>query len=150
MMPKRFLSLARVTSLLAAMGSQAFASDAAIPKGAVPPESVKPYPKGINCIWKPTLRSGYFTQLDDRHIVLQGADRKFYLLTLYTRCFDLDTATGLRIDGHADQLCGPGDAIMTHRDRCAIEYLEEVSGTSEAKSIVTAREAEAKAQHRSE
>jgi hypothetical protein len=131
--------------LAAAIGGEALADNAAIPKGAVPSESAKPLPTGINCIWKPTLRSGYFTEIDDQHLVLEGADRKYYLLTLSHRCFDLDTAIGLRVDGHGDQLCGPGDAIITRRDRCPIEYLEEVSGAGEAKAIVAARAAAAKA-----
>lgn len=139
-----FVRLALVTTFTVAVGGAALAADA-VPKGAVPTSSVKPLPTGINCVWKPTLRSGYFTVIDDQHIVIEGADRKHYLLTLSHRCFDIDTALGLRIDGHGDQLCAPGDAITTRRDRCPIEYLEEVSGESEAKAIVAARAAAAKA-----
>ncbi|HXZ67747.1 MAG TPA: DUF6491 family protein [Alphaproteobacteria bacterium] len=137
-----------LTTFIVAGAGAACASDA-VPKGAVPPESVKPLPTGINCVWKPLLRSGYFTVIDDQHIVLEGDNRKYYLLTLSHRCFDIDTAIGLRIDGHGDQLCGPGDSIRTRRDRCPIEYLEEVSGNSEAKAIVAARAAAAKAARQS-
>lgn len=145
MTSRKLLKLTFITTFVAAASNQALAAGAAIPKGAVPPETVKPYPSGINCVWKPTLRSGGFTQIDDQHLVLEGGDRKYYLLTLYNRCFDLDTAMGLRFDGHDSQLCGPGDAIVTKRERCAIEYLEQVSGTGEAKMIVAARAAAAKA-----
>ena len=138
-----FLALVFAGSIIACCGT-ALAADA-VPKGAVPPESVKPFPTGINCVWKPTLRSGYFTVLDDQHIVIEGDNRKYYLLTLTHRCFDIDMALGLRVDGHGDQICGPGDTIVTKRDRCPIEYLEEVSGESEAKAIVAARAAAAKA-----
>ncbi len=144
MTSRKFLKLAFVTTFIAATASEAMAAGAAIPNSAVPPESVKPYPTGINCVWKPTLRSGYFTQIDDQHLVIEGADKKHYLLTLYNRCFDLDTAIALRIDGHNDQLCAPGDSIVTKRDRCTIEYLEEVPSTSEAKAIVKARAARAR------
>ncbi|MFZ1990498.1 MAG: DUF6491 family protein [Alphaproteobacteria bacterium] len=143
-----FIRLALVTTFIIAGGGAALAADA-VPKGAVPPSSVKPLPTGINCVWKPFLRSGYFTVIDDQHIVIEADSRKYYLLTLSHRCFDIDTALGLRIDGHGDQLCGPGDSIITRRDRCQIEYLEEVSGDSEAKAIVAARAAAAKAARQS-
>jgi Family of unknown function (DUF6491) len=149
MTSRQLLKLAIITTFIAAASSEALAAGAAIPKGAVPPESVKPYPSGINCIWKPRLRSGSFTLIDNQHLVLEGGDKKHYLLTLYNRCFDLDIALALRIDGHSDQLCGPGDSIVTKRDRCPIEYLEEVAGTSEAKAIVAARAAAAKAARQS-
>ena len=139
----KLAALALVPTILAALSGVALAD--AVPRGAVPAESVKPYPTGINCVWKPSLRSGYFSVLDDQHLLIEGDNRKYYLLTLSHRCFDIDTALGLRIDGHGDQLCGPGDAIMTRRDRCPIEYLEEVSGSAEAKAIVAARASAARA-----
>jgi hypothetical protein len=147
MISRELLKLAFVTTFIAAASGQALAAGAAIPNSAVPPESVKPFPSGINCVWKPTLRSGSFTLIDNQHLVIEGADRKYYLLTLYNRCYDLDIAVALRVEGHADQICGPGDSIITKRERCPIEYLEEVSGTSEAKAIVAARAAAAKAAH---
>jgi Family of unknown function (DUF6491) len=133
---------------IAALCSPAFADGNTAPGGDQPQVTPKPYPNGINCVWRPLLRSGYFTVLDDRHVVVEGDNRKYYLLTLTHGCFDIDTAFKLGITSHGEQLCGPGDSIVTRRDRCPIQYLEEVSSGADAKAIVAARDAAEKARRR--
>ena len=105
----------------------------------------KPYPEGINCIWAPNLRSQSFYVIDDQHLVIEQSLKRNYLLTLTRKCWDLDTVETLRLASHGDQICGPGDSVVTDRDRCMIAYLEEVPSYQDGKAIVAAREAAEKA-----
>jgi Family of unknown function (DUF6491) len=110
----------------------------------------KPYPEGINCVWAPNLRSQSFYVIDDQHLVIELPFKKRYLLTLTRRCWDLDTVEVLRLASHGDQICGPGDSVVTSRDRCMIAYLEEVPSYKDGKAIVAAREAAKKAARKAE
>ena len=105
----------------------------------------RPYPEGISCLWMPTARSQSYSLIDDEHLVLEAVGRRYYLLTLSRRCWDLDTSLDIGISRRGDQLC-TGDAIITDNDRCTIRYLEQVASYKEAKAIVDARDAAEKAE----
>ena len=108
------------------------------------PAPVPPPPSGITCAWLPPLRSQYYTVIDDQHLVIEGAGRKYYLITLMRRCFDLDTTLDIGLSSHGDQLC-TGDSIIIDRDRCPIGSVESVGSEAEAKMLVQARKAAEKA-----
>ena len=108
------------------------------------PSSVPPPPSGITCAWMPPLRSQYYSVIDDQHLVIEGPGRKYYLVTLTRRCFDLDTTLDIGLSSHGDQLC-TGDAIIIDRDRCTIGSVEAVGSEAEAKMLVQARAAAEKA-----
>ena len=100
--------------------------------------SVPPPPSGVTCAWLPLLRSQYYSVIDDQHLVIEGSGRRYYLLTLTRRCFDLDTTLDIGLSSHGDQLC-TGDAIIIDRDRCTIGSVESVASEAEAKMLVQAR-----------
>ena len=102
--------------------------------------SVPPPPSGITCAWLPALRSQYYSVIDNQHLVIEGNNRIYYLLTLTRRCFDLDTTLDIGLSAHGDQLC-TGDAIIIDRDRCTIGSVEKVSSEGEAKALVQGRAA---------
>lgn len=108
------------------------------------PPAAKPYPQGLTCVWMPSLRSQFYSVIDDQHLVMDSAPNRKFLITLARRCFDLDTTLDIGIDAHGNQLCN-GDAILIGRDRCVIEYIEEVANEAEAKAIVAGRKAAEKA-----
>jgi Family of unknown function (DUF6491) len=138
-------ALSCAAGLVMAICAPAFADDNAPASGDQPQLTPRPFPSGINCVWRPQLRSGYFSVIDDSHIVIEGDNRKYYLITLTHRCFDIDTNFQLAFTARGDQLCGPGDSIITKRERCPIQYLEEVGSYSDGKSVVALRDAAAKA-----
>ena len=105
---------------------------------------VPPPPSGVTCAWMPPLRSQYYSVIDDQHLVVEGTGRKYYLLTLTRRCFDLDTTLDIGISSHGDQVCA-GDAIIIDRDRCTIGSVEGVDNEAVAKTLVQARAAAEKA-----
>ena len=105
-----------------------------------PEKEAKPYPEGINCVWLPSLRSQFYSLIDDQHLVLEGTPKKFYLLTFTRRCRDLDTTLDIGLETHGNQLCS-NDSIITDSDRCTIQYLEEVANYEEARQIVRDRAA---------
>jgi hypothetical protein len=113
-----------------------------------PAATPRPYPKGITCIWMPNLNSQSYTVIDDRHLVIQAPHGNRYLLTLARRCTELGTTLELRLARHDDQLCAPGDSIVTGRDRCPIQYLEGVASEAEAESLVDARAAAERAKRK--
>ena len=106
--------------------------------------TARPYPTGLTCVWMPSLRSQFYTVLDDQHLVIDSAPKGHYLITLARRCFDLDTTLDIGLAAHGDQLCS-GDAILIGRDRCTIQYIEAVASEAEAKEIVAGRKAAEKA-----
>lgn len=108
------------------------------------PASVPPPPSGISCAWMPPLRSQYYSVIDDQHLVIEATGRRYYLITLTRRCFDLDTTLDIGLSSHGDQLC-TGDAIIIDRDRCTIGSVEAVANEAEAKMLVQARAAAEKA-----
>ena len=93
------------------------------------------------CIWTPEMRSGYYTVIDDQHLVIEGAGKKYFLVTLFTKCFDLDTTLQLGFKSRADQLCS-GDSIITGRDRCGIWTIEPVPSSDAAKALVDSRKSQ--------
>ncbi len=102
------------------------------------PAPVSEPPSGISCAWMPTLRSQYYSVIDDQHLVIEGTARTYYLLTLTRHCFDLDSTLDIGVSAHGDQLC-TGDAIIIDHDRCPISSVESVLGEAEAKLLVKAR-----------
>jgi hypothetical protein len=124
----------------------AVASAAAAQDGA--PASVPPPPSGISCVWLPAVRAQYYSVIDNRHLVIEGPNRTYYLVTLTHQCFDLDTTLDIGISAHGDQLC-TGDAIVIDRDRCIIQSVETVPSEAEAKTIVKARSDAEKAKRNS-
>lgn len=130
----RAISVALALNLACA----AFAENAA-------PVSVPPPPSGVSCVWLPGLSAQYYSVIDDEHLVIEGSNRTYYLVTLTRRCFDLDTTLDVGLSAHGDQLC-TGDAIVIDRDRCTIQSVESVPGEAEAKTIVKARADAAKSE----
>jgi hypothetical protein len=100
--------------------------------------AAKPYPKGITCAYVP-ISSGYGV-IDDKHLIVDGIGKQKYLVTLFTRCFNLSTAFAIRFDRRGSDLC-TGDAIVAGRDRCLIQFVEEVASAKEGQDLVKARDA---------
>ena len=121
-------------------GAPALAEDAAAAQ-----TKAKPYPEGVNCIWSPNQLSQSYYVIDDQHLVIEQPFKKRYLLTLTRVCWNLDVVNALRFTARGNQLCGPGDSVITNRDRCMIAYLEEVPTYDAAKTIVADRKAAEKA-----
>ena len=108
--------------------------------GSAPP----PPPDGRSCVWLRKLQSGHTEVIDERHLMIKATDA-VYLLTLYQRCYDLDTGLVTGFSTHGSDLCAPGDAIVTRSQICQIEYLEAFANRAEAKAAVNARNAAEKA-----
>lgn len=141
----KILAVAAAISLVACATKQpeavATPTTTAAPAIAATPVQAKPYPQGIQCVWHPLLRNGYYTVLDNSHVVIETTGKKYYLLTLARYCMDLDASWQIAFQSHGDQLCAPGDSVITRSDRCMIQYLEPVAGTAQAKALVAARAA---------
>lgn len=143
----KILAVAAAISL-AACATKAPSTTATQPATAEPASAqmtAKPYPKGIQCVWNPIMRNGYYTVLDNRHVVIESTGKKHYLLTLTRYCNDLDTSWSIAFNSHGNQLCGPGDSVITRNDRCPIQYLEPVANVAAAKALIAARKAAKKA-----
>ena len=127
----RQFALAAFGSLILWVAADVAHADNATPAPPAPPQ-------GISCVWLPSLRAQYYSVIDDRHLVFEGTNSTYYLLTLTNRCFDLDTTLDIGIAAHGDQVC-TGDAIVIDRDRCTIQSVENVPSEAEAKTLVKSR-----------
>lgn len=135
-------TLSRGLALVSVIGLAACATTSPTTKAtAANPVAARPYPKGIQCVWQPELRNGYYNVIDHRHLVIESLAKQHYLLTLQRYCMDLESAINVGFDTHGGQLCAPGDSVITPQDRCPINYLEPVASVAEAKAVIAARAA---------
>lgn len=131
----RTLAIAALGALSALGATAARADDAQPTKPAA-----RPYPHGITCAYIPDMAGEGYGVIDDKHLVVDGTGRKKFLVTLFMRCFDLQTTLAIRFDRHGSDLC-TGDSIRAGHDRCRIQYVEEVTDSKDADNIVAARDA---------
>jgi hypothetical protein len=120
-------------------------ADEAPPAEDQTPPAPKPYPTGIQCFFVP-YPFGYGV-IDDSHITIDGSTRHKYLVTFFSRCYELAYTLGIRLDRHSSELC-TGDAIIAGHNRCVIRYIEEVANAREAAAIVEARAAAKEAERK--
>jgi hypothetical protein len=108
--------------------------------------TAKPYPTGVQCYFVPQMHSTGFSVIDDQHVTIDGFGRAKYLLTLNSRCSQLNWEIAIGLERHGSDLC-TGDALLVGHQHCVIRYIEEVATAKEALAIVAARN-EAEAQTR--
>lgn len=110
----------------------------------------RPYPTGISCGFVTSPRG--FGEIDERHLIIDGAGTTKYLVTLLSYCWEIRSSLNIRLQRHGSglELC-TGDSIIAGRDQCFIRYVEPVANAKEGRAIVEARadaeEAERKARN---
>lgn len=88
-----------------------------------------------------------YTVLDDRYVYVSERRNKHYLLTMQTRCTNLDGAFGIAISDTTSRVCSRGFGKIIYQDRlsgrevesCRIREIERVDDKEHAKRIVAAR-----------
>ncbi|MEQ9563445.1 MAG: DUF6491 family protein [Woeseiaceae bacterium] len=87
------------------------------------------YGRGSDCIWLRTVRD--YTTLDDQNLLIRGAGKRDYLVTLMHRSFGLKSSIGLGFSSRDDQLCPyGGDALVfdgLNREEVGIRSISKVS-----------------------
>lgn len=63
-----------------------------------------------DCIFEPSIRG--YTVLDQSNLIITGAGRKKYLVTLQRRAYDLDSAWQIGFDTMGSQICAGFSSVV--------------------------------------
>lgn len=89
-----------------------------------------------------------FHVIDNEHVVLRGAGRRYYLATLFSDCTGLRFTESIALTSRTGTICEYGGEYIVFddtgfRQRCYIDKVERVDDIAAARALVEQREADA-------
>lgn len=89
-----------------------------------------------------------FDAITDKHLFVEERSKKYYLITLQSRCFNLQSAHAIAFADSMSITCSKGFGEIIYRDSLSgqlessrIDTIEPVESKEDAKAIVAARAA---------
>jgi len=87
-----------------------------------------------------------FDTLSDKHLYVEERSNKYFLLTLRSRCFNLESAHAIAFTDSMNFVCSKGFGQVSYRDRlsgrfetCSIDTIEAVESKAHAEAIIAAK-----------
>lgn len=86
-----------------------------------------------------------FDVLSDKHLYVEERGKKYFLLTLRSRCFNLESAHAIAFTDSMNFVCSKGFGEVSYRDSlsgrfetCHIDTIEAVESKAHAEAIIEA------------
>lgn len=103
--------------------------------------------ESMTCVNARFIRN--FDAITDKHLFVEERSKKYYLITLRTRCFNLQSAHTIAFADSMNIVCSKGFGKILYRDSlsgelesCHIDTIEKVESKDAAETIVAERTAE--------
>ena len=87
-----------------------------------------------------------FDALSDKHLYVEERSNKYFLLTLRSRCFNLESAHAIAFTDPMNFVCSKGFGEVSYRDHlsgrfetCHIDTIEAVESKAHAEAIIEAK-----------